>query len=58
VDIERVVRRAEEHGVRVRALSGFYLGTPTHAGLMIGYGAIPTSRVNEGLTRLAASFGR
>lgn len=56
VDLAKVVQRAEEHDVRVRTLAGFHLGTPAHVGLMIGYGAIPTSRVNEGLARLAASF--
>lgn len=57
VDIVQAVRRAEERGVRVGALSDFYVGTPVRAGLVIGYGAIPTSRIDEGMRRLAASFG-
>lgn len=57
VDIERVVRRSEADGVRVQALADFCCSGPARAGLVIGYGAISTSRVNEGMTRLAGSFG-
>jgi GntR family transcriptional regulator/MocR family aminotransferase len=56
VDIAEVVRRAEQRGVRVNALSDYYCGTPHRAGLVIGYGAIPTTRIEEGMKRLAASF--
>ena len=56
VDITHAVRRAEERGVRVSALSDFYCGTPARSGLVIGYGAIPTARIAEGMRRLAASF--
>lgn len=56
VNIAHVVRRAEERGVRVKALSEFGFGTPARAGLVIGYGGIPTSRVKEGMARLATSF--
>jgi GntR family transcriptional regulator/MocR family aminotransferase len=58
VDIAQVVRRAEERGVRVAALSDFYFGAPARDGLVIGYGAVPTSRIDEGMKQLAASFGR
>jgi hypothetical protein len=37
--------------------SDFYCGTPVRSGLVIGYGAIPTARIDEGMRRLAASFG-
>ena len=57
VDIARVLHRAEALGVRVSALSPFYLGPPARSGLVIGYGAIATSRIDEGMKRLAASFG-
>jgi GntR family transcriptional regulator/MocR family aminotransferase len=57
VDIVQVVRRAEERGVKVGALSDFHVGKPVRAGLVIGYGAIPSSRIDEGMRRLAASFG-
>jgi len=56
VDISRVTRRAWERGVRVAPLSAFYLHPPARAGLAIGYGAIPASRIDEGIKRLAASF--
>jgi GntR family transcriptional regulator/MocR family aminotransferase len=56
VYIRHVVRRAEERGVRVSALSDFCGGTSARSGLVIGYGAIPTARIDEGMKRLAASF--
>jgi GntR family transcriptional regulator/MocR family aminotransferase len=56
VDVARAVRRAGERGVRVRELAAFYLGRPTRSGIVLGYGAIPSSRIDEGMRRLAASF--
>ena len=56
VKITRVIQRAEEQGVAVRPWSGFYLGKPARDGLVIGYGAIPQSKISEGLKRLAACF--
>jgi GntR family transcriptional regulator/MocR family aminotransferase len=56
VDIAQAARRAGESGVRVQALSDFCFGTPVRAGLVIGYGAIPTARIGEGMRRLEASF--
>jgi GntR family transcriptional regulator/MocR family aminotransferase len=58
VDITHAVRLAEERGVRVSALSDFDYGPAVRSGLVIGYGAIPTARIDEGMRRLAASFGR
>jgi GntR family transcriptional regulator / MocR family aminotransferase len=57
VDFAQVVHRAQERGLRTQPLSDFYVGTPDRHGLVIGYGAIPTSRIGEGMRRLAASFG-
>ena len=56
VDVTQVVRRARESGVAVESLRRFYSEGPGHAGLVIGYGAIPTTKVDEGLRRLAASL--
>jgi GntR family transcriptional regulator / MocR family aminotransferase len=58
VDITHAIGRAEKRGVRVTSLSDFYLGPPARPGLVIGYGAIPASRIDEGMKRLAASFVR
>ncbi len=57
VDIAQAVRRAEDRGVRVRALSDFYVGTPVRNGLVIGYGAMAASRIDEGMRRLLSSVG-
>jgi GntR family transcriptional regulator/MocR family aminotransferase len=56
VDVPRVVRQAAAAGVTVGALSDSYAGRARPDGLLIGYGAIPTARVDEGLRRLAEAF--
>lgn len=56
VDMERVVLEAEKHGVRVESLEKYYAHRPAKAGLVIGYGRIPTDRIEEGLRRIGESF--
>jgi GntR family transcriptional regulator/MocR family aminotransferase len=56
LDMSAIVRGAEASGVAVYALSHFSTESRAHAGLVIGYGAIPTAKVEEGLRRLAAAF--
>jgi GntR family transcriptional regulator/MocR family aminotransferase len=48
VDLDDVVRRAEARGVVVRSLRYFSAEAPARAGLVIGYGAIPDSKIAEG----------
>jgi GntR family transcriptional regulator/MocR family aminotransferase len=58
-DIASVVRRAAERGITIGSLSNFYIDTTAahaKAGLILGYGGIPTARLDEGLKRLAESF--
>jgi GntR family transcriptional regulator/MocR family aminotransferase len=55
-DAAEVVRRAARRGVLLAPLAPAAVGTP-RAGLIPGYGLIPTERVNAGLARLAAAFG-
>lgn len=58
-DIPHVVRRAAERGITIGSLSDFYIdagAAHAKAGLILGYGGIPTARLDEGLKRLAASF--
>jgi GntR family transcriptional regulator/MocR family aminotransferase len=57
VDMEQVVRSAEQRGIRVQKLSDFYAAKPKSDGLVIGYGAIQSARIEEGMKRLAAGFG-
>jgi GntR family transcriptional regulator/MocR family aminotransferase len=47
-----VAQRASTAGVAVRPLSGFAVTQPPQAGLVFGYGAVPTERIEEGLRRL------
>jgi GntR family transcriptional regulator/MocR family aminotransferase len=56
VDIDRVVARALTSRVAVYPLSRYCGERPLQRGLVIGYGAVETGKVDEGLRRLAASF--
>ena len=50
-DLE-VAARARTQGVAVIPLSYHYLGNGAKAGCLLGYGAIATPRIDEGLGRL------
>jgi GntR family transcriptional regulator / MocR family aminotransferase len=54
--IGAVVRRASDNGVEVQELSTFGVDSPARPGLVLGYGAIPTGRIDAGLRRLRACF--
>lgn len=56
VDLAQVARSAGERGVKVQTLSEYYIGGPERDGLVIGYGAIPASRIDEGTRLLDANF--
>jgi len=55
-EIREVVERALAAGVAVQPLSMFRVDQPARSGLAIGYGAIETGRIEEGLRRLHAAF--
>jgi GntR family transcriptional regulator/MocR family aminotransferase len=54
--IGAVVRRASDTGVAVQELSRFGVDSPGPPGLLLGYGAIPTARIEDGLRRLRSCF--
>lgn len=56
-DIGAVVRRASDAGVEVQELSKLAFTAPARPGLVLGYGAIPTAHIEEGLRRLRYCFG-
>jgi GntR family transcriptional regulator / MocR family aminotransferase len=56
--INGVVRRASDVGVEVQELAKFGVHAPAQPGLLLGYGAIPTARIEEGLRRLRSCFDR
>ncbi|MET9300739.1 PLP-dependent aminotransferase family protein [Micromonospora aurantiaca] len=56
VDLPAVVARAAESGVTVREIADYQAGPPGPAGLVLGYGAVATADVPEGLRLLARSF--
>jgi GntR family transcriptional regulator/MocR family aminotransferase len=54
--IDEVVSRAAAAGVEAQALAPFGVSAPGPPGLVVGYGAIPTERIAEGLGRLRRCF--
>jgi GntR family transcriptional regulator/MocR family aminotransferase len=56
--IQAVVARASAAGVECHPLSLFAAGGPPRPGLVLGYGAIATKDIDEGLLRLRSCFGR
>jgi GntR family transcriptional regulator / MocR family aminotransferase len=54
--LDAVLRRAAAVGVEAQPLSMYDVGTSAPAGLVLGYGAIPTDRIDEGLRRLRWCF--
>jgi hypothetical protein len=46
----------DDAGVRVYPLSRFSFDRPSSPGLVIGYGVIPTPKIDEGLRRLRECF--
>jgi GntR family transcriptional regulator/MocR family aminotransferase len=55
-EIGVIVRRAADTGVVVQDLSKFGIGSPGPPGLLMGYGAIPTAHIEDGLRRLRSCF--
>ncbi len=56
--IADVARRAANRGVMVQALSQFAAGAIARAGLVLGYGAVATADIEEGLHALGACFDK
>jgi GntR family transcriptional regulator / MocR family aminotransferase len=55
-DLGQVLRRASALGVQIAPLAMYGAGGPVQPGLVVGYGAIPTTRIDEGLRRLRQCF--
>jgi GntR family transcriptional regulator/MocR family aminotransferase len=51
-----VLRRASDKGVVVQDLARLGINAPEPPGLLLGYGAIPTERIEEGLRLLGSCF--
>ena len=54
--ISAVAGKASEAGVEIQELSTFTRAKPGRAGIVLGYGAIPASKIKEGLRRLRHCF--
>lgn len=54
--IAAIVRRAADQGVAVQDLSRLAVSAAPQAGIMLGYGAIPAARIEEGVRLLRACF--
>jgi GntR family transcriptional regulator / MocR family aminotransferase len=55
-ELQATLGRASAAGVEVQPLSMFDVGPPSQPGIVLGYGAIPTADIDEGLTRLRRCF--
>jgi GntR family transcriptional regulator / MocR family aminotransferase len=55
-ELAAVLAGASAAGVELLPLSRFDFGRPSQPGMALGYGAIPTERIDEGLRRLRAAF--
>jgi GntR family transcriptional regulator/MocR family aminotransferase len=55
-ELAAVLRRASAAGVALLPLSMYGVDRPTRPGVVVGYGAIPTERLDEGLRRLRRCF--
>jgi len=56
-EIGAILRRVSDAGVELHELSRFAVDTPARPGLVLGYGAISTANIEEGLRRLRTCFG-
>jgi GntR family transcriptional regulator/MocR family aminotransferase len=56
--MQAVAEQAARVGVAVHSLMGHAIERPPTAGLVLGYGAIPTERIEAGLERLLDCFSR
>jgi GntR family transcriptional regulator / MocR family aminotransferase len=54
--IRQVANQSRATGVAFHQLSGFAYQQPAQAGILLGYGAAPTSSIEEGLRRLRLCF--
>jgi GntR family transcriptional regulator/MocR family aminotransferase len=54
--IAAVMRRASDLDVKVQGLSRLGVNAPAQPGLVLGYGAVPTTQIEEGLRRLRSCF--
>jgi GntR family transcriptional regulator / MocR family aminotransferase len=55
-ELDGLLRRASAAGVELLPLSLYAVDTPPQPGLVFAYGAIPTSRIGEGMARLRRCF--
>lgn len=54
--IDSIARRAAGLGVAIQQLSNFAVHTQQRSGITLGYGAVETSKIDEGLRRLRKCF--
>jgi GntR family transcriptional regulator / MocR family aminotransferase len=55
-ELQAVLGRASAAGVELQPLSMYDVGPPSQPGIVLGYGAIPTADIAEGLRRLRRCF--
>ncbi|MHA1599560.1 MAG: MocR-like pyridoxine biosynthesis transcription factor PdxR [Alphaproteobacteria bacterium] len=58
MDDKQAAARAHAAGVTVRALSSYYLKTPTAQGLLLGYAAVSEGEITRATAKLAAALSK
>jgi GntR family transcriptional regulator / MocR family aminotransferase len=55
-DMKIIIEKASEAGVEVQELAPLTVAPSGRAGILLGYGAIATANIKEGLRRLRSCF--
>jgi GntR family transcriptional regulator/MocR family aminotransferase len=58
LDLEQVTESLKTHNVKMHTLGRYFLGAPTKAGLILGYGAVDLSELQQGLRLLRKTLER
>jgi GntR family transcriptional regulator / MocR family aminotransferase len=58
LDLDGVAEALSQNHVKIHTFSRYYLGSPTRAGLIFGYGAVDLPEMNRGLHSLRAALQR
>jgi GntR family transcriptional regulator/MocR family aminotransferase len=58
VDVDAIAAAMQRGGVNVHTLSRYFLGAPTHRGLVFGYGSVGLAQIRKMLSVMAAASPR
>jgi GntR family transcriptional regulator/MocR family aminotransferase len=56
LNLDRVVESLSSNNVKLHTLARYFLGPPTRAGLVLGYGAVDLVQIKQGMSLLRAAL--